>query len=71
MKTIHNIDKIKKAIPENIIKTIDNLVNNHNMEALKKWYYDCIQEINFRQRNKIELNWLQAEKIYLEIRIGI
>jgi len=61
-----NMDKILKIVPEQIINTINQLVKDNNRPQLEKWLTECKQEINFRQENKMEINWLYYELYYLE-----
>jgi len=61
-----NTDKIKN-LPEQIINTINLLAKENNITQLKQWLSDCKQEIEFRQEQKIDMNYLYYEKYYLEM----
>lgn len=62
-----NTDKILKYVPEQIINTINQLTNQGKITELQNWLTQCKQEIELRQEQKIEMNWLHYEKYYLEM----
>ena len=62
-----NTDKILANVPEQIITTINQLAKENNRPQLTQWLSDCKKEIELRQEQKIDVNWLHYEKYYLEM----
>ncbi len=60
------IDKIKHHLENNIINTIDLLINTNKIDILKKWRKDLLIEIKRRCDENIDIYPLQYELKYLD-----